>query len=72
MKLNKHILALCLLALTITASAYDAVGHRIVADIAIDLPRPRTDALTSTSRFVALASEVRGALRDGASTGGMR
>ena len=39
---------------------------RIVADIAIDLPRPRTDALISTPRFVALAAEVRAALRAGA------
>ena len=38
---------------------------RIVADLAIDLPRPRTDALTSTPRFVALAAEVRAALRAG-------
>jgi hypothetical protein len=34
MKLNKHIFVLCLLAITISASAYDAVGHRIVANIA--------------------------------------
>jgi hypothetical protein len=34
MKFNKHILAICFLAVTFTASAYDAVGHRIVADIA--------------------------------------
>ncbi len=45
---------------------------RIVADIAIDLPRPRTDALTSTPRFVALAAEVRGALRSGAGSAGAR
>ena len=49
MKLNKHILALCLLALTITASAYDAVGHRIVADIAYqnlsDKARTQTDKI---------------------------
>ena len=38
---------------------------RIVAEIAIDLPRPRSDALTSTPRFVALADEVRTALRGG-------
>ena len=37
---------------------------RIVADIAIDLPRPRSEALVSTPRFVALASEVRAVLRD--------
>jgi hypothetical protein len=34
MKLNKHVLTLCLLAITFSLSAYDAVGHRIVADIA--------------------------------------
>ena len=34
MKINKHLLALCFLALTVSLSAYDAVGHRIVADIA--------------------------------------
>ena len=45
---------------------------RIVADIPIDLPRPRTDALTSTSRFVALASQVREALRDGVTARGAR
>ena len=28
------------------------------------LPRPRSDALVATPRFVALASEVRAALRD--------
>ena len=40
---------------------------RIVAGIAIDLPRPRSDALLATSRFVALAAEVRVALRDASS-----
>ncbi len=45
---------------------------RIVADIPIDLPRPRTDALTSTPRFVALAAEVRAALRSGARSVGAR
>lgn len=34
MKINKHFLALCFLAFTLSLSAYDAVGHRIVADIA--------------------------------------
>ncbi|HET7733247.1 MAG TPA: S1/P1 nuclease [Paludibacter sp.] len=34
MKLNKQILTLCLLAITFSVSAYDAVGHRIIADIA--------------------------------------
>jgi hypothetical protein len=34
MKINKQILTLCFLALTFSLSAYDAVGHRIVADIA--------------------------------------
>jgi hypothetical protein len=34
MKLNKQFFTLCLLAFTISASAYDAVGHRIIADIA--------------------------------------
>lgn len=34
MKINKHILTLSLLWLTISLSAYDAVGHRMVADIA--------------------------------------
>jgi len=37
---------------------------RIVADVAIDLPRPRSEALESTPRFVALTGEVRAALRD--------
>jgi hypothetical protein len=36
MKLNKQFLSLCLLAFTISASAYDAVGHRIIANIAYD------------------------------------
>ena len=36
MKINKQFLTLCLLAFTISASAYDAVGHRIIADIAYD------------------------------------
>jgi len=39
---------------------------RIVADIAVDLPRPRTDALVAAPRFIALATEVREALRRGA------
>jgi NitT/TauT family transport system ATP-binding protein len=39
---------------------------RIVADVAVDLPRPRRDALTETPAFVALAARVRAALRDGA------
>ncbi len=39
---------------------------RVVADIAIDLPRPRTDALTTAERFISLAAEVRAALRDAA------
>ncbi len=34
MKINKHLLTLCSLALTVSLYAYDAVGHRIVADIA--------------------------------------
>ena len=34
MKINKHILTLCLLGLVFSASAYDAVGHRIIAEIA--------------------------------------
>lgn len=34
MKLNKQLLTLCLLAITFSTYAYDAVGHRIVADIA--------------------------------------
>ncbi|MGE3857935.1 MAG: ABC transporter ATP-binding protein [Dehalococcoidia bacterium] len=45
---------------------------RIVADIAVDLPRPRTDALTSSPRFVELAAEVREALRSGAAPRGAR
>ena len=36
MKINKQFLSLCLLAFTVSASAYDAVGHRIIADIAYD------------------------------------
>ncbi len=39
---------------------------RVAADIAIDLPRPRTDDLISTPRFVALDAEVRAALRGSA------
>jgi len=34
MKLNKQIFTLFLMCLTLTVSAYDAVGHRIIADIA--------------------------------------
>lgn len=34
MKINRKLLTLCFLGLTLTLSAYDAVGHRIVADIA--------------------------------------
>ena len=34
MKLTKKLFTLCLLSLTISASAWDAVGHRIIADIA--------------------------------------
>ena len=34
MKINKHFLSFCFLCLTFSLSAYDAVGHRIVADIA--------------------------------------
>ena len=66
MKLNKHILALCLLALTITASAYDAVGHRIVADIAYqnlsDKARTQTDKILGKHGLVYFstwADEVR-------------
>jgi len=36
MKINKHLLTFCLLGLTLSLSAYDAMGHRIVADIAYD------------------------------------
>ena len=36
MKINKHFLTFCFLGLTLSLSAYDAVGHRIVADIAYD------------------------------------
>ncbi len=41
---------------------------RVVADIAIDLPRPRSEALEATPRFNALVDELRRALR--ASSGG--
>jgi len=34
MKINKLFLTLCFLALTLSLSAYDIVGHRIIADIA--------------------------------------
>lgn len=34
MKINKHFLSLLFLGLSLSLSAYDAVGHRIVADIA--------------------------------------
>ena len=36
MKINKHFLTFCFLGLTLSISAYDAMGHRIVADIAYD------------------------------------
>jgi len=36
MNINKHLLTFCLLGLTLSLSAYDAMGHRIVADIAYD------------------------------------
>lgn len=36
MKINKHFLTFCFLGITLSMSAYDAVGHRIVADIAYD------------------------------------
>src|ERR1035437_10467868 len=36
MKINKHFLTFCFLGLTLSLSAYDAVGHRIIADIAYD------------------------------------
>lgn len=36
MKINKHLLTFCFLGITLSMSAYDAVGHRIVADIAYD------------------------------------
>jgi len=34
MKINKLFLSFCFLGLTLSLSAYDAVGHRIIADIA--------------------------------------
>ena len=34
MKINKLLLTICFLGLTLSMSAYDAVGHRIIADIA--------------------------------------
>jgi hypothetical protein len=34
MKLSKYLIAFCLFVITFTVSAYDAVGHRIIADIA--------------------------------------
>jgi hypothetical protein len=34
MKISKQLLTLCFLGLTLSLSAYDAVGHRIIADIA--------------------------------------
>jgi hypothetical protein len=36
MKLNKQFFTFLLLVLTVSVSAYDAVGHRIIADIAYD------------------------------------
>lgn len=36
MKINKHFLTFCFLGITLSMSAYDAVGHRIIADIAYD------------------------------------
>jgi NitT/TauT family transport system ATP-binding protein len=38
---------------------------RIVADIPIDLPRPRTDEVEDDPRFVALCAQVRHALHGG-------
>jgi NitT/TauT family transport system ATP-binding protein len=40
---------------------------RVVADIAIDLPRPRADELEDDPRFLALCAEVRHALHGGRS-----
>jgi hypothetical protein len=34
MKLFKYFISFCLLPITLSVSAYDAVGHRIIADIA--------------------------------------
>ena len=34
MKINKLFLSICFLGITLSLSAYDAVGHRIIADIA--------------------------------------
>ena len=34
MKLYRHFLTLCFLGIALSMSAYDAVGHRIIADIA--------------------------------------
>ena len=34
MKINKLLLSICFLGITLSMSAYDAVGHRIIADIA--------------------------------------
>lgn len=36
MKINKQLLIICFSGLTFSLSAYDAVGHRIIADIAYD------------------------------------
>jgi len=42
---------------------------RIVADIATDLPRPRSEAVKGLERFVALTRQARGLLRPEASNG---
>lgn len=44
MKLNRQILSLLLFAIALSASAYDAMGHRIVADIAYNNLTPLAKA----------------------------
>jgi len=41
MKIYKQFIALSFLFITLTASAYDAVGHRIIADIAYQNLTPK-------------------------------
>ncbi len=37
---------------------------RVIADLPIDLPRPRGEELVASTEFLRLESAVRGALRD--------
>ncbi|MDF1485820.1 ABC transporter ATP-binding protein [Ramlibacter sp. H39-3-26] len=79
-RLNDQLLALWqaqgFTALFVTHSVFEAVylsqrvvvmaarPGRVVADIAIDEPYPRTDALRATPRYAAWCAQVSGALRE--------